>query len=219
MSAMHEIRVTHRFQEIERTGLRGDNFISIEECQDCHAKEEVLHLRTGLGSSWETASQKEIPALSRKLPELLETMNQVCNKQIDSILRGSNCENICVLTKDIEKLYENQISAKEMQFAQLSDWVRTPNKKFKRKVLLASKQGLACNRCDKIFSWAEMTLDEITPKSSGGKAILTNSQLLCRKCNKAKDSQLPDERDISPFVYQGPSCIHEVNCTHMDEPR
>ena len=173
-------------------------------------------MSTGSESNWESASREEISTFSRKLSDLCGIVVKVCNDEIGEILLDSDYDDIHSLISKIDNRYEHHISAADLSFEQLSLWVNTPHRKYKRKLLLALKQGLVCNRCHKVCSWGELTPDEIIPKSQGGKATLRNSQLLCLKCNNEKDSQPRDELDIAAFDHQGATCIHELNCTERD---
>ena len=168
-------------------------------------------------SNRESASQEEIATVSQKLSDLCGVVAEVCHDQIEYILHDSDYDDIYSLISDIDNRYERHVSASGLSFEQLSLWVTTSQRKYKRKLLLAVKQGLVCNRCDKICLWEELTPDEIIPKGRGGKATLWNSQLLCWKCNHGKGYDAPDGRDISPFIYQGAPCVHEIPCVQVGE--
>ena len=212
MSTMHEIQVLHRLQEIERIESSGDSWITVEECQDCGQRSQCLHLRVDPRPSSHDSPQEELSATIARSIEIADRMLKACNGMVNDILEGTTYQDIDALVSDIDKRYEGQVNAMEMPLGELKEWVDTQKRKLKRKVLLAYKQGLVCNRCDQVCSWEDMTLDEINPRDGGGQAKLWNSQLLCQNCNHDKDNHPPDERDISAFVYSEPPCIHRITC-------
>lgn len=52
--------------------------------------------------------------------------------------------------------------------------------------------GQRCAVCGKRYG---LTVDHILPVSRGGRTTINNLQLLCRKCNEAKDDQIMDFRE------------------------
>jgi len=50
-----------------------------------------------------------------------------------------------------------------------------------------------CQYCAKRFSYNELTMDHIIPKSRGGDKSWTNIVASCRKCNSAKGNKTPQE--------------------------
>lgn len=137
---------------------------------------------------------------------------------------GKDYTEVTDLLNDIEKRYENQIRANDVPYRHLVSWVNAQDRKteslrmkLQRKVLLAHKQGPVCNRCDSIFFFDQMTEDHIISKNNGGESLLENLQLFCGHCNKSKGNNSPSEKDVSPFVYQGPPCIHTMTCVELDE--
>ena len=50
------------------------------------------------------------------------------------------------------------------------------------------KQKGICPKCGGYFSIEKMEADHIVPWSKGGRTILSNLQMLCKKCNKDKSS-------------------------------
>ena len=215
---MHEIQELHRLQEIERRESSGGSWITVEECQDCGQRSQCLHLGVDPRPSSHYSPQQKLSATITLYLEVADRMLKAWNGMANDILKGTSpspvlsYQDIDALVSAIDKRYEGQVNAREMPLEDLKEWVDTSNRKFKRKVLIAWKQGLICNRCDQACSWEDLTLDEINPRSGGGRAILRNSQLLCNNCNHAKGNHPPDERDISAFVNSGPPCIHSITC-------
>ena len=58
-----------------------------------------------------------------------------------------------------------------------------------------------CQYCAKRFSYSELTMDHIIPKSRGGDKSWTNIVASCRKCNSAKGNKTPQEARM-PLVKQ-----------------
>lgn len=51
--------------------------------------------------------------------------------------------------------------------------------------------GRSCQACGAKY---DLTIDHILPVSRGGRTTISNLQLLCRKCNEAKDTEIIDCR-------------------------
>ncbi len=58
---------------------------------------------------------------------------------------------------------------------------------------LYREQGRKCNGCKEIFSFSDMTIDHIIPRSRGGTDALENLQLLCQSCNSSKGAHTQEE--------------------------
>jgi hypothetical protein len=52
-----------------------------------------------------------------------------------------------------------------------------------------TRQVGVCIKCTKSFTIAEMEADHITPWSLGGKTVLENCQMLCKRCNRTKSAK------------------------------
>ena len=188
--------------------------LTAEECVLCGTIKKVLHLY-GTESHEETNRLNNPSTWMTQLTKTLDGVTDMLKKQLASVLDGSGFNDIGTLVQYMDKRYEHQVLANDIPLGVVREWILTPNRKFKRKFLVAFKQGLVCNRCDQRFNYDQLTLDEVIPKSRGGKATLANSQLLCLSCQRAKDDQLPDTRDISAFRYTGPPCVHFINCSEL----
>ena len=55
-----------------------------------------------------------------------------------------------------------------------------------RRIIWNSAAQRKCNRCGKILSWQDFTIDHIDPHSKGGRSRLENAALMCRSCNSSK---------------------------------
>ena len=51
------------------------------------------------------------------------------------------------------------------------------------------RQGGVCPKCHQRFALNEMEADHVVPWSRGGKTVLDNCQMLCKKCNRMKSAR------------------------------
>ena len=224
---MHDIQLDHRWKKAEKVESNGGGVINIERCEDCGEERHYLDLDANpdRGPSLRDLAQDESlrEACQDELKKLVEATNELgdwARRMIRDLLANTEYDNIEDLIKDIEKRYPSRVRAGEMPVDDLRDWIDKRNKAFKRKVLLAQKQGPVCNRCDAIvFSWDELTVDHIRPKARGGGEELANLQLLCGRCNEDKGDNRPDKRDTSPFSNYGQQCLHRITCVKLGELR
>ena len=185
--------------------------MTTEKCQDCGAAHQSLHLRTS-----DDEYLREFVTVERA-SETVETfitlLRQVSNRldeMFEQLPVGTKYNSSEDILADIQKRYDGLISSKDMPFRELENWTISRTKKFQAKVILASKQGWVCNRCDSICKLDDLEIDHVIPDRSRGQ--LTNLQLLCRSCHKSKQDGSPTEKDISPFRYRGKSCHHRLTC-------
>lgn len=57
------------------------------------------------------------------------------------------------------------------------------------KATVYERQGGICVPCNKRFALKDMEADHIEPWSKGGRTILENCQMLCKKCNRRKSAK------------------------------
>ena len=212
---MHEIHVTHRFIEISRTDETKVSFKSIMRCQDCGGQHRTLHLTTtNEANSNDDApvewSSEDWNRVREQFNQSAKLMAEWLDEEVKELLDGTKYDTIGELLAEIYKRYDGIVSASSMSFYQLDLWSKTRNKDFQRKVLLAYKQGLVCNRCDSIYEFNNLEVDHVRPDRSMGQ--LTNLQLLCRSCHNAKGKSPPGEKDSSPFKFEGEPCKHQLTC-------
>jgi len=55
-----------------------------------------------------------------------------------------------------------------------------------RRLLWHSDDRKRCPKCRKPLSWSNFTIDHIKPHALGGKSVLSNAALMCRRCNSRK---------------------------------
>lgn len=59
----------------------------------------------------------------------------------------------------------------------------------KQKTEMYEVQNGICNSCKNHFELSEMEADHIIPFSQGGKTLINNCQMLCKKCNRTKSNK------------------------------
>ena len=156
------------------------------------------------------ASIRHIGEQSKRITEALDDL-------FSELLNGTTYHTIDDLVTHIKRRFQGKVDGNELPFHQLQSWINT-SKQFQAKILLAHKQGLVCNRCDGLmYSIDQLTVDHITPDRS--RSQLTNLQLLCKRCNQDKADNHPDQRDISPFNYEGEPCVHRITCVELEHLR
>lgn len=179
-----------------------------------------FRLTTGSRSRQNDLFQKEMFDRMRDTNAKFTKMVQRIREMFDQLVSDSKYGSLGDLADDFDKRYGGELRAKALLFYQSEGWVNNRTRKFRRKIVLAYKQGLAPNRCDSVvYSIDELTEDHITPKSGGGSGNMKELQLLYRKCNQEKDDSTPTERDISPFSFHGQLCLHRITCVEVDNLR
>ena len=161
-------------------------------------------------------SQKETLDKLRETNAKFTKTVEMVKEMFNQLVANSKYSSLEDLADDIDRRYGGTLKAKELPNSQLERWVTNRTKKYQRKIVLAHKQGMVCNRCDSIvYSLDVLTEDHIIPRSNGGSGNLMNLQLLCKNCNQEKDDSDPTERDISPFCFSGQPCLHRVTCVEV----
>tara|TARA_B110000037_G_scaffold189043_1_gene220942 strand:- start:98 stop:628 length:531 start_codon:yes stop_codon:yes gene_type:complete len=78
------------------------------------------------------------------------------------------------------------------------------------------RDNYICQYCKQMFSYKDLTLDHVVPKSKGGKLTWENTVTACRKCNNQKGNHT----HIKPYrVPKQPDflqLVNGVNTTHID---
>lgn len=78
------------------------------------------------------------------------------------------------------------------------------------------RDNYICQYCKQMFSYKDLTLDHVIPKSKGGKTEWTNIVSACRKCNNDKASHThikPYKQPRKPDFLQ---LVNGVNTVHID---
>jgi len=78
------------------------------------------------------------------------------------------------------------------------------------------RDNYICQYCKQMFSYKDLTLDHVIPKSKGGKTEWTNIVSACRKCNNDKASHThikPYKQPRKPDFLQ---LVNGVNTIHID---
>ena len=216
-SPMHQIQITHRWREIDRTETDGGNFTTVGQCMYCGQNKSILHLTSARGPSLKDLPQEEALASIRHIAEQSKRIADLFDEMSSDLLHDTDYRTIEDLVAHIERRYQGKVKGDELPYHQLQTWLNA-SKLFQAKTLLAYKQGLVCNRCDRVmYSIAQLTIDHIIPDRSNSQ--LTNLQLLCKNCNEEKADNSPDDRDISPFNFQGDQCTHQNSCVQLEHLR
>jgi 5-methylcytosine-specific restriction endonuclease McrA len=58
-----------------------------------------------------------------------------------------------------------------------------------RRLIWHSDEKRNCKHCGVALSWSNFTIDHVKPHSRGGKTVLTNAALMCRRCNSRKGNR------------------------------
>jgi 5-methylcytosine-specific restriction endonuclease McrA len=60
------------------------------------------------------------------------------------------------------------------------------------------RDNYICQYCENKFSYGNLTMDHVVPKSKGGHRIWTNITTACHKCNSKKANKTPQESNMYP---------------------
>ena len=78
------------------------------------------------------------------------------------------------------------------------------------------RDNYICQYCKQMFSYKDVTLDHVIPKSKGGKTEWSNIVSACRKCNNDKASHThikPYKQPRKPDILE---LVNGVNTVHID---
>ena len=78
------------------------------------------------------------------------------------------------------------------------------------------RDNYICQYCKHMFSYKDLTLDHVIPKSKGGTLTWENTVTACRKCNNAKGSHThvkPYKIPKKPVFYE---LVNGINPAHID---
>jgi hypothetical protein len=64
---------------------------------------------------------------------------------------------------------------------------------FTDRGILYARDHYLCAYCGDNFSFKELTIDHVMPKSRGGRNIWTNTVTACKSCNMTKGNKTPEE--------------------------
>ena len=210
---MHSVKIIHYWKEIDRFSSGADSTTTVNECVHCGTKQEVLHLGRDSGPSFRDSLDNEVLDLLRstfdRWDEVVQSMKEMFEQLVDETEYGSIDE----VFEEIDRLSQRAVDGSNLPHRELQLWLSKP--RYYRVInLLPHFQGRVCNRCDRIFSsTVEPTVDHIDGNRTN--AHPWNLQLLCRECNEKKDDNPPDERDKSPFFFDGATCHHELTCVEL----
>jgi 5-methylcytosine-specific restriction endonuclease McrA len=93
---------------------------------------------------------------------------------------------------------------------------RRSNTSFSRSNVYC-RDNYICQYCKQMFSYKELTLDHVIPKSKGGKTEWTNVVSACKKCNNQKGNHI-----VKPYKPPHKPDFHQLykskNHVHIEHP-
>ena len=209
----HRIEIVHSWEEIDRTWSETGRATIVERCQHCGAERQVHVLGQESGPSLRESSPEELLALLRRNLEGWGEVAKSIGEMFERLAHDSDYDSIEDVIKEIDKRSQGVVDGSNLPYWQLQLWL-SEARSFKLRGLLEFFQGPVCNRCDRIFSHSvQPTVDHIDGNRKNARP--SNLQLLCDDCNVEKGSNPPDYRDISPFTFEGASCVHRLTCVEL----
>ena len=220
MQPVHVIKLDHRWQDVDRIDLERDNFRITKRCVDCGVEINTFHLASSNGPKLQELPLDELTDLMISTQKNLAEFTKGLRSRFQQLVDESVYKNFEELADDLDSRLKGEVNAHELPFYQLEMLVKSGNLKDQKKLALAFRQGLICNRCKSIiYSLDQLTLDHIEPESAGGKKLLPNLQLFCPECNENKADSDPTEHDISPFRFRGEPSVHWITCVEVENRR
>lgn len=226
----HVVVVRHKWGSPTREPYNRRRPLSVRDCRICGAKQTTLELSdSSANRSIDRFTSNAVSPYEQHRAKDMDGLEDIANRWTDameeftaSIIRGSKYSNCGEFAERIESRTQGLVGPQNLTFGAMRYIIRNNGsqggKRRTRKVLLAFKQGLVCDVCDRVVqSLDDLTEDHIMPQSLGGQSILTNLRLTCLRCNQEKADKLPKESDVSPFVWTGRQCIHWVSCRKFIE--
>lgn len=217
---VHQIEVVHEWVSPRTSETRTGRFETIQTCKDCGEEQHILDLDAiKSGPKLRDVAQGRASVLSKEpaigLQSVVGDIARHLKDMDDLMFGGTAYDSLNDFAITTSLRHEGAVQAGEITFRLAKHLVRAgySGKKFRRKILLAFRQGLVCNRCDMaVYSLNQLTEDHIQPRANGGQSKLLNLQLLCLPCNALKGDGEPRESDKSPFSYEGKPCVHRLTC-------
>ncbi len=213
VARMHSIDVQHDMREVGRSEFGASSQIATMRCENCGVESSTLHMISSDETPPEPESLDDKREFLKRMNRSMKRMRDAMEKYKCEILGRSKYPTIEALVHKIDKRYDGEIDGRGIPYRYLDPWATTNNSKAQRKILLLYRQGQVCNRCDRIFSYDDLTEDHIEGDRNRGR--LTDLQLLCKKCNEEKGVRPPGDLDVSPFRFVGKTCVHRVTCTEL----
>ena len=214
----HEFEIIHDWGSPVALAQEGAGYLSVNTCLDCGREKRIFHLNTD--DEAEDDRQHDGRGDEEALKNASASIRQLGNafeQYGKDLLRDTGFEDLYQVQDLLFRRYEGRIVEQEINLRLIRYFAHSKTRKQQRKVILALKQGLVCNRCD-IPAWSldDLTEDHIVPKKQGGQSKLFNLQLLCHRCNEEKADGQPSDRDRSPFGTPGEPCVHRMTCRELD---
>lgn len=132
---------------------------------DNYYRKEMLGLSWGYLYNKYHDNEYDSEELEKKIKELMENEEVTDKKGIYEYILNSEDEAL------VKKLSKREFSKSDQRTAY-------------------EKQDGICPHCGEKYTFSELEGDHIIPWWRGGKTILTNLQMLCKKCNKGKGGKI-----------------------------
>ena len=215
---MHKIEIVHTWKEIDTTWSETGTRTTVNQCVHCGTKQEVRHLGRDSGPSFRDSLDNEVLDLLRSTFDRWDEGVRSMKEMFEQLVHDSDHDSLENLITEIQNICQGQVDGSNLPYSELQRWVDGRKRFFQVKNLIAYAQGPVCNRCDVVFySLDQLTVDHIIPDRSDARP--SNLQLLCECCHNKKGKNPPDERDRSPFTYEGQVCEHKITCRKLDAMR
>ena len=214
----HEFEIIHNWGAPVALSRDGTSTQSVQTCLNCGREQRTLHLDTDENPDGERPldspeNQEGLKKAAASFQQLADSLEQYAA----DLLRDTGFDDLDQVRNLLNERYERRIGDQDITLGLVGYFTRSKTWKQKRKVILALKQGLVCNRCDlPARSLDDLTEDHIVPRQLGGQSKLDNLQLLCSECNEEKKDSKPSERDRSPFGTPAEPCLHRMTCGEFD---
>ena len=214
----HEFEIIHEWGTPVALPWEGSGYLSVQTCRDCGGEKRTFHLVTDEDA--EDYRQHDDRGDEEALQYASVSIRQLGNAlehYEKELLRDTGFEDLYQVQDLLIRRYEGGVEEQEINLGLIRYFAHSKTRKQQRKVILARKQGLVCNRCD-IPAWSldDLTEDHIVPRKQGGQSKLLNLQLLCHRCNEDKADGQPSGRDRSPFGTPAEPCLHRMTCRELD---
>ena len=210
----HEFEIIHTWGDPVILHQDGTSTQSVRTCLNCGRQQRYLNLDTAenaeKGSLSENLEDRE--ALQNAVASMRQLSNAI-GQYVEDLLKDTGFDDLNQVQQLLNNRYESRIGEQDITLGLVRHFTGSKTWKQKRKVILALKQGLVCNRCDSpARSLDDLTEDHIVPRQHGGQSKLDNLQLLCGECNEDKANGQPSDRDRSPFGAPAEPCLHRMTC-------
>ncbi|MDE0144076.1 MAG: HNH endonuclease signature motif containing protein [Caldilineaceae bacterium] len=220
MQPMHQIVVSHRFEEKSKITDSNGFLVTVKKCIDCNKKQRGFKLDANSKEKAKESEmlEEELMELAKKVQENFRAATEWRNQYIRLMLTDTKYSTLEEFIDVGNKRFEYQLDFEDIPLYMLKELAGIQTKNIQRKKVLLFLQGMVCNRCDRPMPTEnEFTIDHIDGDRSNGSP--KNLQLLCHACHVKKHANGNEVTclDISPFSHKGEPCVHNLSCVEIDE--